>query len=227
MRRLMIAGVVGLAAPLAIAAPAAAHPSGDQSQYQWLLDNGVAPLAAKEIVKRAAAGDLPDSMTGEEPISVQTRESSDWIVTTATYPDGSVSVSKMEQPKQWLSAPPLVTPYGVGACVAVGGSGYASYYDCRVTGSNGLWLDVEFIADYTRVSNGNATIHAVRGPYVWSAGGTATVPVLSITKAKGSPSSPAKAQAQTQFTSIGGWVSGTYYLYLHVTGGSAWSTQTF
>jgi len=219
-----IACVVGLST--IAATPANADESVDQRQYSWYIDNGVDATTADALIDKFNSGTLLDSMNGSAPTRTQTADEAGWIVTRAWFADGSISVSKLETPQASAAAARsglIVGPRSVGNCSSVvGGSGYANYYDCAVAGSNGAYLELGFRADYTRVSNGTGVINRVGSPYQYAAGGTASTPVLTITKANGSP---ATAQAVSQYSSA--TTSFTARLYLNVNGSSAWSSQTF
>lgn len=210
--------------PLASASPATADDSLDQREYAWYVDNGVAPATAKALIAKFNSGTPLDSMNGSEPVRVETADESGWIVTRAWFADGSLSVSKLQTPAaSGARVGSDVAPLSVGNCSqVVGGSGFANYYDCAASGSNGAYLELGFRADYTRVSNGTGVINRVGSPYQFAAGGTATTPALTITKASGAP---ATAQAVSQYSSAA--TSFTARLYLNVNGSSAWTTQNF
>ncbi|MCC4909084.1 hypothetical protein [Microbacterium sp. cx-59] len=200
--------------------------SVDEQQRSWYLENGVSPDVADELIADFNAGDLPDSMTGVEPVSSVTDDKDGWITTRNEFPDGSISVSRLETPEAAAAAPGDVAARSVGSCTStLGGSGFVNYYDCAVTGSNGAYLDVEFRADYTRVSNGAGIINRVASPYSYAIGGTATTPELRITRANGTVSNPARATATSQYSSAAS--SFTAVLTLNVTGSQAWSSQNF
>ncbi|GAA0422869.1 hypothetical protein [Leifsonia naganoensis] len=220
---ILAAGIVVVGA-VAAAAPATADDSVDQRQYSWYIDNGVTPETANALIAKFNSGTLLDSMNGSEPVRVQRANEAGWIVTRAWFEDGSLSVSKLETPEASRARPAgQIGTRSVGNCSrVVGGSGFANYYDCAASGSNGVYLEIGFRADYTRVTNGTGVINRVGSPYQYAAGGTASTPVLTITKASGAP---ATAQAVSQYSSTA--TSFTARLYLNVNGSSAWTTQSF
>ncbi|GAB3150702.1 hypothetical protein GCM10027058_15420 [Microbacterium neimengense] len=229
MRKKMMAAILGstvLACTVGLSGTAvAAETTVDDEQYSWYVENGVQPDVAQDLIEKFNSGVLPDSMTGTEPVSSTTSAEAGWIVTRDTFADGSISISKLETPQATESSDDFTTK-SVGSCSSsIGGSGFANYYDCAVTGSNGVYLDVEFRADYTRVSNGAGIINAVRSPYAYAIGGQATTPVLRIDRSNGTMSDPARATATSQYSSTA--TSFTAVVTLKVNGQQAWSEQNF
>lgn len=197
----------------------------DQAQFDWFVENGVAPETARELIAIYNSGGEIDSMSGAEPLEVRTEEIDGWNVTRAEYPDGSISVSKVQLPGAEESEAAGISARSVGSCGSTSsGSGWASYYDCAVVGSNGAWLSMEFRASYTRTNANKATIHSVSSPYVHAVGGTAATPSLSIVTATGTK---AHAKATTQFNGAPPVGSKTCTLNLWVTGAAATTTQNF
>lgn len=197
----------------------------DQDQFEWFVENGVAPETARALIATYNSGGEIDSMSGVNPVEVRTEEIDGWNVTRAEYPDGSISVSKVQLPGAEESDAAGISVRSVGSCGSTSsGSGWASYYDCAVVGSNGAWLSMEFRASYTRTNANKATIHSVSSPYVHAVGGTAATPSLSIVTATGTK---AHAKATTQFNGAPPVGSKTCTLNLWVTGASATTTQNF
>ncbi len=197
----------------------------DQDQFDWFVENGVAPETARELIAVYNSGGEIDSMSGVEPVEVHTSEIDGWNVTRAEYADGSISVSKVQLPGAEESEAAGISARSVGSCGSTSsGSGWASYYDCAVVGSNGAWLSMEFRASYTRTNANKATIHSVNSPYVHAVGGTAATPSLSIVTATGTK---AHAKATTQYNGAPPVGSKTCTLNLWVTGASATTTQNY
>ncbi|QNA93584.1 MULTISPECIES: DUF5626 family protein [unclassified Microbacterium] len=197
----------------------------DQDQYDWFVQNGVAPETARELIAEYNSGGEIDSMSGAKPVEVHTSEIHGWNVTRAEFADGSISVSKVQMPGAEESETTGISVRSVGSCGSTSsGSGWASYYDCAVVGSNGAWLSMEFRASYTRTNANTATIHSVSSPYVHAVGGTADTPSLSIVTATGTT---AHAKATTQFNGAYPIGSKTCTLNLWVTGASATTTQNY
>lgn len=198
--------------------------------YAWFLENGVPAHTAEQLVENMDSGILLDSMSGEDPLAIETNTEAGWIVTRETFEDGSVNVSWIETPEAEAEAlldflpEGQIAPTSVGSCARTeGGLYWGQYYECAVYGANG-YLTMMFYADYGRAS-GASTIGSVYSPYAYAVGGTAPTPTLSITKSSGTASSPAVATAITQYSSTA--TSFTATLRLHVSPSSAWSTQTF
>jgi len=221
-----------LTMPLAFGTATASIASGassnwdetDALQYEWYRSNGVSSNTAIALIEQFNSGIPLDSMTGGQPGSVLITETSEEIETKYTFSDGSISISTLEKPAAGSGS--LYQSMAVGGCNSVvSGSGYANHYDCAVAGTNGVYLTIQFRADYTRSSSGLGIINALRSPSASAGGGTATTPVLSITRKQGYSSSPARAQATTQFSNTG--ASYTARLFLNVHGGNAWTTQDF
>ncbi|WP_141651273.1 DUF5626 family protein [Microbacterium sp. 3J1] len=197
----------------------------DQDQFDWFVENGVAPDTARDLIATFNSGGEIDSMSGAEPVEVRTSEIDGWNVTRAEFQDGSISVSKVQLPGAEEGEATGISVRSVGSCGSTSsGSGWASYYDCAVVGSNGAWLSMEFRASYTRTNANKATIHSVSSPYVHAVGGTAATPTLSIVTATGTK---AHAKATTQFNGAPPVGSKTCTLNLYVTGASATTTQNY
>ena len=192
-----------------------------EHMVSWYLDRGVAEETATKLADAFLRGEVPDSSKADAvPISEETHRDGNWVVTVRTFADGSISESRLEQPD--FSTDSGYSTRSVGSCEGTSsGTGWYSYSNCRVEEETS-WVALSFRADYTR-SGGLGAISAVRQPYQWAALGTATTPVLSITRSMQNTSGPATAQGQSSFTKPGGGGSSTLYVYLYVNGQGATS----
>ncbi len=231
------AGILLLTCFPAFTLPASATEGNQLAEMRaWYTEAGVGEATADNLVDKFSKGELPNSASeSAQPADVSVGEEDGWIVTRSTYPDGSIALTYLELPAaeglpdsasglSLQSSDEIVTPMSVGECSSSStGSGYVSYTDCAVYEYTDL-LTMSFRANYTRTSSGDGFITYVSSPYVYTSGGSAPTPTLTITRSQGNVATPAQARAVTQFSGISG--SFTAYLYLNVHGGSAWSSKS-
>jgi hypothetical protein len=224
--------VAVIAAGPAIATPAMANThtkadSTDSKILDWFANHGASQSVAHRLLAEFHAGIPWDSLKGNvTPSSLVTSQEGALSVTTATYPDGSISVSKTQNSSPSSSNGVTVTPMAqVGSCDgSSSGSGWIYRTNCYVEGDNALIM-VSFRADYYLVSQGYDLISAVRSPYEYTIGGTAATPILAITKANETSTGPATATATTQYSSSA--TSFTARLTLRVGSNTTSATQNW
>lgn len=158
--------------------------------------------------------------------AVSTREivEDGFKTTIATFADGSISVSKIQQPTaKELSGE--VSLMSIGSCQSVSsGSGYSVHKGCLAYGSNG-YLHLQFRADFTLINGAPDQLNRVYSAQSSSSWGSSTPATKRVHRSQESGSRPAWASVSSQFTSAGGLVSYTGTLNLFVGNNSAWTRQ--
>jgi hypothetical protein len=204
------------------AAPASATPQDDFGPTrEFFEDYGVPSDTAEALIAKLKAGESWESTKKDAvAVSEKTEVTADSVESVKTFSDGSITVTAIGgdagTPKGTVST--QADKYHKCARTQQG-SGYVNYYECTVSGKNGL-LEMVFHADYTRTPSG-AIINRAYSPYAYTTGGTAATPSLSVTRKNSSGSSPAEAHAQTQFKASNNGQSFTAHLYLRVTASAA------
>lgn len=193
-----IALVAGGVATSASAAPTTSSTSDTAAIYAFYDANGVSKADADRLVANFERGIYSESNNPNAvPVRSKMTIETGFEVTRTFYADGSVSVSKIEQPK--APSKGLASTQSVGSCAeTTGGSGYILRKNCLVSEGTDI-LEMAFRMDWTAISSGYDKINAVRSPYAYTRGGTAETPKLSISKANESSASPASARATTQY----------------------------
>lgn len=205
-----------------------------QHVYNWYLDHGVSSDDADRLAQMAVNGIVAEASTeGAVPISVVTTRRGDFTETVRIYSDGSLAVSSVEAPTPVLDPERAnearfgVAPRTVNMCEATSsGSGWATYTGCRASEETAM-VSMSFRADWWRnygPSTNVGGITAVRTPYAYVFGGTASTPSLVINKATSNASGPARATASTTFSAP--WSSGDISLSMNVTGVGASTSKS-
>lgn len=223
--------VVITAAAFALAAPAAVQASTvDLTQtapFPALLafweENNLDPAVIDSLTDGMEIGIVPDSVSlANEPIDVANRAEGASVITTSTYPDGSISVTSAES----TSGVGVVDPQGR----AIAGCGIQTYTgvtyrtDCKVSGTNGA-ISISFYAPYTIQHQGMDSIpNAGHSPAQACASGCST-PALSLHRATETSALLAALTYSTHWE-VAGWASKTFFLSLVVGGNSAYSQMS-
>ncbi|QDW62315.1 hypothetical protein [Oerskovia sp. KBS0722] len=188
----------------------------------FLSENGVPEGTRASLLQKLAAGEMWDSMSGDEPVSVTESTTAVDRRTVSTYEDGSVVVDTIQLP---TPAPGhgTITAFDVKNCrSSASGSGYTNYYDCQAASSTGI-MTMGFYISYTLVDGVGDKINAVSSPYRQATVGTSTPPTLSIAKKIENSSGSAWARIQSTWTGFAGAPSGTYEMRALVGGNAAWT----
>lgn len=213
---------VGLTATLALAllsassiAPAQATnaPEKETSFEQFLVENEVSSSVRQELQAKVESGEALDSAQGIEPVSEDSWIEGGERVTRLTYPDGSVSVTRLEIPVEIGTGKGQVSPQGtiINGCSVTSGSGWATYKNCRVQGDNGL-VYLSFRVDYERYVGKNAKILRTHtGSVSTRTGWSATLPTREVYRPTSSPNIKALVRYATNAKQIGGLASETFY----------------
>lgn len=219
-------------AVLASTSASAVEPDADWSDdavelYEFMLVNGSEPDVAATVVERYDNGIMPDSVAGasdvvsEASVPVENGEA-----TVSTYADGSVSVAGYQTAPGDFELPgtegdPIVDPTSgmigtraIQGCRTSGGSGYRTFRDCAVSGSNKL-IHMGFHADYTLVQGGYDYISKVYSPFQACVGFVCDTPYESKTIKKETSSTLAYSRYYMRYTIANGG-SNTARLWLRV-----------
>lgn len=160
--------VLAPASVAAAAAPAPVNVYTPQEEAQvssWLTSHGVASDTAAALVRKIDAGGKLDSGVGINPTNVKVTTEGGARVTTSTYADGSVKVSKIDQPAAAPSVGVLgVSPRSITSCSgSQTAPGTGAFSNCLANIQNGV-VTANFRFDY-RISRGayGAITYAGRG----------------------------------------------------------------
>ncbi len=213
--------VAGLALALSgIAVPAQASEDVDWTHLiEFNSQHGVSPEDQSTLLEKAKAGLLPDSMTGSEPVAVETPDD---LTRIDRFEDGSVLVTTLEQPA--ITKPGQITPLGIAGCSLSSGGGYAAYSGCQVSQASS-YATLSFTANYTRYTNGAQITRADTPTAQTYYGGCESAPTVSIIRGSQSGTLPAVATEHCHYVSYTGAASEDLYLSLRVTSGEAWVTD--
>ncbi|NEN84133.1 DUF5626 family protein [Paenibacillus elgii] len=192
---------------------------------QGFTEFGVSPTTQESLIKKIEAGQLIDSINPEmkdKGFAVETTaETEDSIIRTTkvTFPDGSVRVQNVSEPKQTIF--PSAVEGGLKQC----GSGYCTVTDATVSDS-AVVFKADFKASYTLVDGDfNDSISSVRDYHITTYGGTYSNADLKIDKQNESLEGPARASLRFAWTAWNGSTTSTYYLHLYVGNNKATSQQ--
>jgi len=230
-----IVGLLGLAALLVTFVPTpnavAASPIPEQvllSQHEAiirdkLLDAGVKPSVVQALIKKWRNGIVWDNSNGTEPLRSSTEFRSGFEVTTSWFPDGSISVSKLEIPTKLGSGE--IMPMSIKGCREGSGVGSFPFYDCRVSTDNFNW-SLDFLADGMRSTIGRAQVSNLRDPGWFVGGATVSNHTLTVLRATQSGTYPAHGKLTVYWNAVLGAGSGTYRLNFYVRDMTRWDTNT-
>lgn len=148
------------------------------------------PAATQDaLIAKLRGGELPDSWGGVAPLSTNTSEVDGADVKVERFPDGSVTVTKVELP-----TPEGVASRGVSGCGTYTTAGQTHRTNCYVDRWDGVvWQN--FRADFTYVDNGYDRIDSVgteSGGIVGASGGGKVR--FGITKKYENAAGPARAE---------------------------------
>ncbi|MFF2389373.1 hypothetical protein [Agromyces sp. NPDC058104] len=221
------AGIAGLVLALALgnfAAPAYAADAEPDWTYltEFNEQYGVSAEDQANLLEKARAGELPDSMTGASPVSVEA--SADGLTKIERFEDGSVLVSEIEEPA--VVAPGQIQPRGIAGCTQTSGSGWVQYTGCTVSTASS-YATLSFKASYIRASNGTGQITRADTPSAQTYYGSCDAsPTINVVRAVSQGASlPAVATEHCHYVSYNGATSEDLYQSLRVTGAEAWITM--
>ncbi|MEV8214636.1 hypothetical protein [Leifsonia sp. NPDC077715] len=198
---------------------APAHASGvDWSQLQvYWTQHGVSAATQEALLAGIERGELPDSFTGATPVSESTIETPTSIEKVSTYADGSVSSAGVNAHR--VPSQAAVAPRGIINCTVSSGSGYRTFSNCRVEGTNGN-VSVWFTATYTLVQGAGDYISNKTAAAASSAPGTSTsIPYWNVVRLNEIAGTRAQVTATTTWNY--GVGSSTYSTSLFVGADSA------
>ena len=223
---LAIAGA--LAIPLGAPNEAKADDGGGDSGqaysqiHDWYVGHGVPDKVASRLAADILHGKMPQSsQPNANPVAEDTHRDGSWVVTTRRFADGSVTESRLEQPLPQAAGG--ITTLSVGACEGtIRGTNYTNYKNCRVEETS-AYLILSFRADYPQ-AYGIGVVDALRQPYEWAVGGTASTPSFSTSRKSQSSSGPATAVGKSLYKTP--YSSANVSITLKVTGTSASSSRS-
>lgn len=214
------AGALMLAAPVSAVAQSESVPD-----FSYFIDfhesYGVEDSVIQSLVQELEAGNLPASMSGEDPDKIELFETVLSIESLATYSDGSISVTILETESETGSSGGI-SPQAISGCTDNSGGGYTSKSNCHISHGTGI-INMWFTANYTFWGSGGS-ITSAHNPQVIAYYGTATLPTLNRSSANTSGSNPAVVTSHSRYTSWAGTSSEDLYLSLRVFGTYATTT---
>jgi hypothetical protein len=211
--------LIGLAIAGLVASPGVsyANTNGGQASdlYERMNELGVDTSYQDSLVALILSGGVPLSNNPEaEPSSSTSRVVSGWKEIRSVYADGSVQITKIQQP-QLFQKRALIT-----GCKVQSGTGYKNYSGCMID-NNTVTTYFGFRANYGFVVGGRDAIFSVYDPFVYCYFGSCSEPNLAITKKYQDSNGPAVAKLSTVFTLFGGVASSTTSISLEVGNDSA------
>ena len=107
--------------------------AGEEAQLrEFWTTHEVSNVTQDALLESLRKTGLIDSMTGAEPVNVDESVVGGVRETVTSFADGSITVDSVEAPDSSFS------PLSVGNCRSENtGSGFANYYDCQASSSNG------------------------------------------------------------------------------------------
>jgi len=227
-KSLSILGTITLSACLLSPAVANAQTSVSESAtddrfVKFLETNGVSEDVQMALQDKVASGKILDSAKGGKPVSESVREDDGYSITTATYPDGSITVITAQIPTEEPEG--TIVPFGTifTGCSATGGSGWATYKGCNVQGDNGQAF-LKFQVDYEKYSGAYAQIlRSYNAKAGSSIGWKATGAVRDGWKPKSSIGNKAHARYHTEMSAVTGQGSYDFYTGFYLDYKGNWS----
>lgn len=183
--------------------------------YQRMNELGVDAAHQDSLVALILSGGVPLSNNPEaEPSSSISKVISGWQEIRSVYADGSVQITKIQQP-QLAQSRALIT-----GCKVQSGTGYKNYSGCMID-NNTVTTYFGFRANYGYVVGGRDAIFSAYDPFVFCYFGSCSEPNLAISKKYEDSNGPAVAKLSTVFTLFGGAASSTTSISLQVGNDSA------
>lgn len=208
---LVAALISGLATPAPASADGAdldATEAVVESATEFWTEYGVPPGVQESLVAKIRSGQAPDSVGATTPATVELHTRDGFEVTESTYPDGSISVTRMELPG--AAHPGGISTFAVSGCSVSGN--FRS--NCIVDRWDGV-IQQSFRADFTFVDNGYDRIDAVRSANYTVIGSSSSSQVsFGVVKKYENAAGPARAEFIVQGTFP--WGTHTYGLGLRV-----------
>ena len=195
--------------------------------FNFFISNGVIEEVADSLVEKYFNGEILDSMNEEmyEYGIVEVIDSLDLSVRKVTYPDGSISISIVEQPHSNNST---INAFSVSGGSYSSGSNWWSYTKARVHESNGV-VTATFYIDYSGNSYEQSKITRIyTGAADWKIvviGGSFSNPVFVMIRSQATSTHSAQATMTFNVTLIG-MISTNYKVSAHVQGVRAFSSTT-
>ncbi|GIG23079.1 hypothetical protein Cch01nite_38030 [Cellulomonas chitinilytica] len=228
MRPLVVVAALltALAVPTqATAASPPIEPADVQASRAFMTEFGVAPEVQDRLLNKGLAGGLNDAdVRGAKPVSVTNEARGGSAVTISTYADGSIGVVERELPR--VVKPGGATTFSVTGCRVVGGSGWASYTNCKVHYRTTIF-SYGFYANFTTTTSWDS-ISSVGSPFfTYAVGHNYESHQLRILKGVESASEPAHAELAIIYNvaaGIGGQV--TKGVRLKVGGNQYWQENS-
>lgn len=187
------------------------EPFADHAR-QWMNEYGVAADVQDRIIAKISNGELPDSDAGVPAISSEIRRNANHDVAIATFPDGSISVSRVSLPNEGLSNSPF---RGIKGCVRSGGS----LINCTAEYSTVLGYS-SFMYDRTAPTSGVGQIRNLRA---WRVSSYA--PLTSVSNQRLEIISSTQGRLSWNLSVLKGGGSSSQYLQVNLgRNGSAWVT---
>ncbi|KQR89096.1 hypothetical protein [Microbacterium sp. Leaf179] len=156
-------------------------PSTDSSTVsaedaKWFLDNavrwGVDDDTAQALLERVERGEVLDSDSGAEPVSVRTEQVDGFERTVSTFADGSVRGSDVQIPKEATESDGLSTQASYYGCTLGSSAGVSYGQDCYVYNSS-MTIGASFYTSYS-VWSGGSSVWNWHTPSVSVVGGNAS-----------------------------------------------------
>ncbi|WP_375404840.1 hypothetical protein [uncultured Amnibacterium sp.] len=196
----------------------------DKFQSFW-TDHGVKANTRASLLKAYDAGQMPDAVTGKSSSTDVTKRVGDYVVTTSTYADGSVSVSQVQAPlPTYAGTSSRVKPMAISGCSTGGTSGHITYSNCYVSGNNAA-ITVGFQTSFTYVQGGYDLIeNKGKNSYQQCAPGQCTDPIFDSWRQYETASAKAFLKYRFNYSVLGS--TGTGFLQLTVGDTSASSKFT-
>lgn len=218
MKTLAIGAVAGLIAAGAAIAPAHASDDWDNLRSYWSRF-GVAEATQERLIDGLNRGAFPDSFTDAAPVNEKTLKTETSVLTIRTFADGSISTTGINASPASTSRG--VTPLSVSGCTVSSGSGYRTFTNCKVEGTNGN-VSVWFYANYTLVQGAADYISWYGSAAASSVPGSTSKPFWSVVRLNELAGTRAQVSATTTWSY--GVGSQTYTTSLGVGGDSAVSS---
>lgn len=231
---LILAASIG--APLVSGTPAFAHPGPSASDIEYvrtaLAKYDIPEKTQNALLNAYAAGERLDSESGAAPVATDVSHVDGFERTVYRYKDGSINVSKIQEPSSTGSDG--VSPNAVSGCQSIAATGARAWVNCSITWDSPTY-SVGFTAAYRYYLGPlyGCSIDNIAGLHYGGAGSFSSPSLQYITRSipggAGNYSVECRAQGTVQ-QSGGGVGARTVGVLLHVSpaigGGSTSSIST-